>query len=274
MFYDDRDPIIIINLNELIIRTAAPLSCIIIWIFVTSEIGCENYTRRFVSSEHKRFGAEKIVKCRERFECRCRARAGSCSKCIYEGSGCSPSCSVPSPYSCADPLSGRSAAVDTNARLCPTGGLQRDLRGLGGGRHHTELRAGRGQHAASGQTGGHADRRPGGQVRAARGERAPDRVQPGRARGRLRGRRAQEPEPDHGPGPGRAAVREPGPAHPAGLDRRPVRRRDPLQRREPHTGRARRLAAHGPRGLLSERRSHAEGLLQPVRGRRHRHHLV
>lgn len=97
MFYDDRDPIILINLNELIIRTAAPSWCIISWIFVTSEIGCENYTRRFVSSEHNRFGAEKIVKCRERFECRCRARAGSCSKCIYEGSGCSPSCSAPPP---------------------------------------------------------------------------------------------------------------------------------------------------------------------------------
>lgn len=46
---------------------------------------------------------------------------------------------------------------------CVSGGLQRHLRGLGGRRHHTELRAGRGQHPAGRQTGGHADRGPGGQ---------------------------------------------------------------------------------------------------------------
>lgn len=159
-------------------------------------------------------------------------------------------------------------------RCVVLGGLQRHLRGLGGRRHHTELRAGRGQHPAGRQTGGHADRGPGGQGQLADRERAPDRVQPGRARGRLRRRRAEEPEPDHGPGPGRAAVREPGPEDAAGLDGRQVRGRDPLQRRKPHPGRPRRVAADGPRGLLPERRANAEGLLQPVRRCRHGHHLV
>lgn len=155
-----------------------------------------------------------------------------------------------------------------------TGRLQRHLRGLGGWCHNTQLRASRGQHPAGRQTGGHAHLGAGGQGQPAHRERASDRLQPGRARGRLRRGRAEEPEPDHRARPGRAAVREPRPQDAAGLDGRQVRGRDPLQRREPHPGRPRRLAAHGPRGLLSERRTHAEGLLQPVRRRRHRHHLV
>lgn len=154
------------------------------------------------------------------------------------------------------------------------GRLQRDLRGLGGGRHNTELRAGRGQHPTGRQTGGHAHRGSGGQGQPAHRERAPDRLQPGRARGRLRRRRAEEPQPDHGPGPGRTAVREPGPEDPAGLDGRQVRGRGPFERRESHTRWSGRLAADGSRGLLPERRPHAEGLLQPVCGRCHRYNLV
>ncbi|GLG93818.1 Phospholipase A1, partial [Gryllus bimaculatus] len=70
------------------------------------------------------------------------------------------------------------------------------------------------------------------------------------------------------------AVRGPGPARAPRRVRRRLRGRHPLQRREPHPGRPGLLAAHGPRRLLPQRRAHAEGLQQPLRGRRLRHPLV
>lgn len=73
------------------------------------------------------------------------------------------------------------------------GRFERDFRGLGEGSHRSCLRGRGRQHATDRTTVGHIDHGHGG-VEQRPGQDPPDRIQPGRTRGRFRGQGVETPQ--------------------------------------------------------------------------------